>query len=122
VEHQVTAYATDLPDFTDLIRTTASARGMPAPIIVKDYYLTRALYFLSRDQAGRFRVKGGTSLTKGLDLVDRFSEDLDLLLKVESEGRPLNKGERERRLKSMCAHSKETTNGRSISSLPSRQQ
>src|SRR5208337_167599 len=99
----MTAYASDLPDFTDLIRATASALGIPAPIIEKDYYLTRALFFLSRDHAGRFLLKGGTSLTKGWDLLDRFSEDLDLLLKVESEGRPLSKGERERRLKSMCA-------------------
>ena len=99
----MTAYATDLPDFTDLIRATASALAIPAPIIERGYYLTRALFFLSRDHAGRFLLKGGTSLTKGWDLLDRFSEDLDLLLKVESEGRPLSKGERERRLKAMCA-------------------
>lgn len=96
----MTAYASDLPDFTDLIRATASARGIPAPIIEKDYYLTRALFFLSRDHAGRFLLKGGTSLTKGWDLLDRFSEDLDLLLKVEFEGREISKGERERRFKS----------------------
>lgn len=99
----MTAYAADLPDFTDLIRATASALGIPAPIIEKDYYLTRALFFLSRDHAGRFLLKGGTSLTKGWDLLDRFSEDLDLLLRVESEGRQISKGERERRLKAMCA-------------------
>jgi hypothetical protein len=99
----MTAYASDLPDFTDLIRATASALGIPAPIIEKDYYLTRALFFLSRDHAGRFLLKGGTSLTKGWDLLDRFSEDLDLLLKVEFEGREISKGERERRLKAMCA-------------------
>jgi hypothetical protein len=99
----MTAYASELPDFTDLIRATASALGIPAPIIEKDYYLTRALFFLSRDHAGRFLLKGGTSLTKGWDLLDRFSEDLDLLLRVEFEGRQISKGERERRLKAMCA-------------------
>jgi hypothetical protein len=99
----MTAYAADLPDFTDLIRATASALGIPAPIIEKDYYLSRALFFLSRDHAGRFLLKGGTSLTKGWDLLDRFSEDLDLLLIVEFEGRQISKGERERRLKAMCA-------------------
>jgi hypothetical protein len=99
----MTAYASDLPDFTDLIRATASALGIPAPIVEKEYYLTRALFFLSRDHAGRFLLKGGTSLTKGWDLLDRFSEDLDLLLKVEFEGREISKGERERRMKAMCA-------------------
>ena len=83
----MTEYAADLPDFTDLIRTTASALGIPAPIIEKDYYLTRALFFLSGEHAGRFLLKGGTSLTKDWDLLDRFSEDLDVLLRVESEGR-----------------------------------
>jgi hypothetical protein len=38
----MTAYASDLADFTDLIRATASALGIPAPIVEKDYYLTRA--------------------------------------------------------------------------------
>jgi hypothetical protein len=99
----MTAYASDLPDFTDLIRATASALGIPAPIVEKDYYLTRALFFLSRDHAGRFVLKGGTSLTKGWDLLGRFSEDLDLLLKVEFKGREISKGERERRLKAMAA-------------------
>jgi hypothetical protein len=99
----MTAYASDLPDFTDLIRATASALGIPAPIVEKDYYLTRALFFLSRDHAGRFVLKGGTSLAKGWDLLERFSEDLDLLLKVEFEGREISKGERERRLKAMAA-------------------
>jgi len=99
----MTAYANGLPDFTDLIRATASALGIPAAIVEKDYYLTRALFFLSRDHAGRFVLKGGTTLTKGWDLLERFSEDLDLLLKVEFEGREITKGERERRLKAMAA-------------------
>lgn len=99
----MTAYASDLADFTDLIRATASARGIPAPIVEKDYYLTRALLFLSRDHAGRFVLKGGTSLTKGWNLLERFSEDLDLLLKVEFEGREISKGERERRLTAMAS-------------------
>jgi predicted nucleotidyltransferase component of viral defense system len=99
----MTAYASELPDFTDLIRATASAFGIPAPIVEKDYYLTRALFFLSRDHAARFVLKGGTSLTKGWGLLERFSEDLDLLLKVESDGQQISKGERERRLKAMAA-------------------
>jgi len=99
----MTAYASDLPDFTDLIRAAASALGLPPPIVEKDYYLTRALYFLSRDHSRQFLLKGGTSLTKGWDLLDRLSEDLDVLLKVKFEGGEISKGERERRMKAMCA-------------------
>jgi hypothetical protein len=99
----MTAYASDLQDFPDLIRATASALGIPPPIVEKDYYLTRALFFLSRDHSRYFLLKGGTSLTKGWDLLDRFSEDLDILLKVKIEGGEISKGERERRMKAMCA-------------------
>ena len=98
----MTAYASDLPDFTDLIRATASALGLPPPIVEKDYYLTRALSLLSRGHARQFVLKGGTSLTKGWDLLERFSEDLDILLKVKSDGGEISKGERERRMKAMC--------------------
>jgi len=99
----MTAYASDLPDFIDLIRATASARGIPPPIVEKDYYLTRALFFLSRDHPRKFLLKGGTSLTKGWDLLDRFSEDLDVLLRTKFEEGEISKGERERRMKAMCA-------------------
>lgn len=99
----MTAYASDLPDFRDLIRATASASGVPSPIVEKDYYLTRALSLLSRNHSRQFLLKGGTSLTKGWDLLDRFSEDLDILLNVKYNGGEISKGERERRMKAMCA-------------------
>jgi len=62
------------------------ALGVPPPIVQKDYYLTRALSLLSRGHARQFVLKGGTSLTKGWNLLERFSEDLDILLKVKSDG------------------------------------
>ena len=35
---------------------------------------------LREDHYGQFLLKGGTSLSKGYGLIDRFSEDIDLLL------------------------------------------
>jgi predicted nucleotidyltransferase component of viral defense system len=51
--------------------------------VEKDYYAMRALRTLQQNLAGQFIFKGGTSLSKGWNLIDRFSEDLDLLFRVE---------------------------------------
>jgi hypothetical protein len=80
-------YATDHKDFADLLRATADTRGLPIWIVEKDYYVTRALRAL-RDKIGdHFLFKGGTSLSKGWDLIERFSEDIDLLFDVEAGGK-----------------------------------
>ena len=79
-------YATNHKDFADLLRATADSRGLPIWIVEKDYYVTRALRAL-RDKIGdHFLFKGGTSLSKGWDLIERFSEDIDLLFDIDSGG------------------------------------
>ncbi len=67
-------------EFADLVEIVADERGLRRSIVEKDYWVTHALWALN---AGGFEVwfKGGTSLSKGFGLIDRFSEDLDL--KVE---------------------------------------
>ena len=67
------------PDFLNLIGIVAGKRGLALAIVEKDYWVTHALWSLGN--AG-FDVwfKGGTSLSKGFDLIQRFSEDLDLKL------------------------------------------
>ena len=95
----MTPYATDHKDFADLLRATADARELPIWIVEKDYYVTRALRAL-RDKIGdQFLFKGGTSLSKGWDLIERFSEDIDLLFDVEAAGEPLGKNQRHTRFK-----------------------
>ena len=65
------------PEFEDLLRIVSEKRKFSRGIIEKDYWVTHALWSLH--QAG-FDVwfKGGTSLSKGFNLIERFSEDLDL--------------------------------------------
>jgi hypothetical protein len=48
--------------------------------LVKDYWVTQALRVLAQGYRGYFAFKGGTSLTKALKCVDRFSEDIDILI------------------------------------------
>lgn len=80
----MTKYASDLPDFLDLLRAAADWKRQRTAIVEKDYYLTRALHSLCARHAGEFILKGGTSLTKGWGLLDRFSEDLDILVRAEA--------------------------------------
>jgi len=68
------------PQFGDLLRVVAEQRHVALALVEKDYWVTHALWAL---HAEGFDVwfKGGTSLSKGFGLIERFSEDLDL--KVE---------------------------------------
>jgi hypothetical protein len=69
----------DREAFGELIERTAERLDRERFTVEKDYWVTHALYALV--QAG-FIVwfKGGTSLSKGFSLIQRFSEDLDIKL------------------------------------------
>jgi hypothetical protein len=75
----------DHPDFPGLIRIVASKRGVAESLVEKDYWVTHVLWGL-KDSGIHVSFKGGTSLSKGFDLLQRFSEDLDV--KLEAEGLP----------------------------------
>jgi len=63
--------------FPDLIRIVAQQRGIAPVLVEKDYWIMHCLYGLQ--QLGmRFELKGGTSLSKGLGIINRFSEDIDI--------------------------------------------
>lgn len=67
----------DHPEFTDLIRTVAAEQGIDPYLAEKDYWIMHCLFGLK--QAGYdFQLKGGTSLSKGFGIIDRFSEDIDI--------------------------------------------
>lgn len=73
---------------------------------MKDYWVTRVLRAVAGDPAfaGRLLFKGGTSLSKGWHLIDRFSEDIDLLLTGSDFGpMPGSRGARERQFKEVRA-------------------
>lgn len=78
------------PDDLDaLVAQTASARGLPAPYVEKDFWVTEVLRSAAVDREVAlpdgstapvtFLFKGGTSLSRVFGIVDRFSEDVDLL-------------------------------------------
>jgi hypothetical protein len=55
---------------------------LPAAVIEKDFWVSWLLQVLVELPAtqGRLTFKGGTSLSKAYGLIDRFSEDIDLVL------------------------------------------
>lgn len=71
------------PDFEQAILRAEEhfrARGLRPAIIEKDYYVTEALRVLAEIAGDKVIFKGGTSLSKGWNLIQRFSEDIDLFL------------------------------------------
>src|SRR4030081_4123786 len=70
-------YLHNHPEFADLLRIVAQEKGIDPALIEKDYWIMHCLYGLQ--QLGlSFELKGGTSLSKGFQIIDRFSEDIDI--------------------------------------------
>ena len=64
-------------NFPDLIRIVADQKGIAPALVEKDYWIMHCLHGLQ--QLGlTFELKGGTSLSKGHKIIDRFSEDIDI--------------------------------------------
>lgn len=62
-------------DLADVAETAAQQLGdVDAEMLVKDYWVTQALRVIQKRHPGEYVFKGGTSLTKALRCVDRFSE------------------------------------------------
>ncbi len=90
------------PDFDQAVLLAAAhfeAKGFRPAIVEKDYFVTEALRSIARVAGDRVIFKGGTSLSKGWDLIDRFSEDIDLFLDPQTIGRTLSPRGVDRELK-----------------------
>lgn len=73
----------DKEAFAELIIGAANELAIPTNVIEKDYYVTITLKALA-EKTKDMVFKGGTSLTKCYQLLDRFSEDIDLSYTAES--------------------------------------
>ena len=77
-------YLHDYPDFVGLLRILEEETQILAGLIEKDYWIMHVLNGLKK-QGFDFELKGGTSLSKGYKIIDRFSEDLDIHIKPPTE-------------------------------------
>ncbi len=69
------------PEFEELILIVADKLKIEPYLIEKDYWIMHTLYGLNV-QGIEFELKGGTSLSKGYGIIDRFSEDIDIHIKT----------------------------------------
>lgn len=76
----------DLEDIKDIIVLTSNKLNIPEVIIEKDLWVSFILDFLFIKSTCKnyFQFKGGTSLSKGFNLINRFSEDIDIVLNGEA--------------------------------------
>lgn len=74
-------------EFGPTLDAAAERRGISATAVEKDYWVSEVLRVLARDFGGDFIFKGGTSLSKGYRIVERFSEDIDILVLPGGRGR-----------------------------------
>jgi hypothetical protein len=70
--------------FATAINRAAKELGLHPQFVEKDYWVTEVLRSLHRDFAAHFIFKGGTSLSKGYGLIERFSEDIDILVVADA--------------------------------------
>ena len=67
----------DKDSFKEVIDQVARKNKLAPEIIEKDYYVTLILRLLS-EKLENIVFKGGTSLSKGFHVINRFSEDIDV--------------------------------------------
>jgi nucleotidyltransferase AbiEii toxin of type IV toxin-antitoxin system len=77
-------YLHNHPEFADLIRIVAREESIDPALVEKDYWIMHSLYGLQK-LGLTFEMKGGTSLSKGFGIIDRFSEDIDIRIEPPAD-------------------------------------
>ena len=71
----------DIKLFSDTLRAASQRLGIKLEFVEKDYWITLVLSRLAHSKYVNESVfKGGTSLSKGFNLIERFSEDIDIAI------------------------------------------
>ncbi len=67
--------------YSDTLRAASQQLNIKSEFVEKDYWITLVLSRLAKSEYVDESVfKGGTSLSKGYNLINRFSEDVDLAI------------------------------------------
>lgn len=73
----------ELTDAKELFLVISEEKAINPSIVEKDYWVMHTLWGLQQ-QGFDFELKGGTSLSKGFDIINRFSEDIDIQIHPSS--------------------------------------
>jgi len=87
----------DSEEFGPTVDAAAERLGISPTAVEKDYWVTQVLRTLEHEFAEDFVFKGGTSLSKAYGILERFSDDLDILILQGDR----SKGATDRLMKSM---------------------
>jgi Nucleotidyl transferase AbiEii toxin, Type IV TA system len=77
----------DTGEFEPTLDAVAEQLDISATAVEKDYWVSQVLRVLTAGFHDDFIFKGGTSLSKGYGIVERFSEDIDVLIVPGDRGR-----------------------------------
>jgi predicted nucleotidyltransferase component of viral defense system len=99
-----------------IFRNTAQKCGMNEAIVEKDFWVCWTMDYLFQHSKWKnhFAFKGGTSLSKGYTLIERFSEDIDLILDWRLLGYKIDEPWNERSKTKQAIFNKETDNKTAI--------
>jgi len=97
----------DLDEFAATLAAAADRLGISPTAVEKDYWVTQVLRVLQCRYGYDFVFKGGTSLSKGYGILERFSDDIDILILPAGRGR----GSVDRLMKSMAEAAAMATGG-----------
>jgi hypothetical protein len=78
------AFLHEHKDFKSLLEILSKDMVIQSQLIEKDYWLMHCLFGLL-DLKFKIELKGGTSLSKGFKVIDRFSEDIDIRVEPPSD-------------------------------------
>ncbi|UVT16301.1 MAG: nucleotidyl transferase AbiEii/AbiGii toxin family protein [Nitrospira sp.] len=67
----------DHKDFKDLLSIVSRKHNIVPQLVEKDYWIMHCLWGIQKQDLS-FELKGGTSLSKGFGVIERFSEDIDI--------------------------------------------
>lgn len=72
----------NINEINEVILSTAKKLNLPEIIVEKDLWVSYILMYLFKYSKfkNQFQFKGGTSLSKGYNIINRFSEDVDIIL------------------------------------------
>ncbi|MDR0348492.1 MAG: nucleotidyl transferase AbiEii/AbiGii toxin family protein, partial [Tannerella sp.] len=88
--------------FGELMELSADHFGYERSHVEKDYWVSKILKELAfSDFSGRIYFKGGTSLSKAYNIINRFSEDLDVFV---YSGNPISSRQAEKTLTRHISH------------------
>ncbi len=72
--------------FSDTLRSASEHLAIKLEFVEKDYWISLVLNRLAKSKNSKDAVfKGGTSLSKAYDLIERFSEDVDIAIISDDE-------------------------------------